>query len=162
MKYFTNCKTLEELKKAYRKAALENHPDHGGNVETMAEINAEYDMMFERLKNAHNANTTDETKKTTETPNEFKDIIETLIRLDGIQIEICGSWLWISGNTYTYRKELGAAGCKYSKNKKMWYWHHEEDSYTYRHKSRTTMDEIRMKYGTETVNIKRKAELQGA
>lgn len=160
MKYFTNCKTLEELKKAYRKAAIENHPDRGGDENTMKEINAEYEKMFNKLKDIHNA-TAEETKKTTETPDEFKEIIETLLRFNGVQVEICGSWLWISGNTYPYRKELSEAGCKWSKNKKMWYWHHEE-AYTPRYKSHMTIGEIRMKYGTETVNMNRRAELQGA
>ena len=160
MKHFTNCKTLEELKKAYRKAAIENHPDHGGSVEVMAEINAEYVVMFNRLKNAHNANATDE-RKTTETPEEFKAIIEKLIRLDGLDIETCGSWLWISGNTYANREELKKAGCKYSKNKKMWYWHHEEETRSY-YRSKTTIDEIRAKYGSDMVHVSRRAELQQA
>ena len=161
MKHFTNCRTLEELKKAYRKAAIENHPDRGGDPEVMKEINAEYEMMFNRLKNFHNSTTTDESKKTTETPEEFKAIIEKLIRLNGIEIEICGSWLWISGNTFANRDELKKSGCKYSKNKKMWYWHHEEEGFHF-YKSRTTMDEIRQKYGSERMNLSRQAQLAGA
>lgn len=161
MKHFTNCKTLEELKKAYRKAAIENHPDRGGDAEIMKEINAEYEAMFNRLKNFHNSTTTDETKKTTETPDEFKAIIEKLIRLNGIEIEICGSWLWISGNTFANRDELKKAGCKYSKNKKMWYWHHEEEGFHF-YRSKTTMAEIRQKYGSERMNLSRQYELAGA
>lgn len=154
MKHFTNCKTLEELKKAYRKAALANHPDKGGDAVVMAEINAEYEKMFNLLKNAHNANTTDEAKKTTETPEEFKNIIEKLMKLDGLEVEICGSWLWITGNTYANREALKEAGCKYSKNKKAWHWHHEEDgSHWYRGKA--SMDEIRTKYGSEKVRFSR-------
>ena len=30
MKYFTNCKTLDELKAEYRRLAMANHPDRGG------------------------------------------------------------------------------------------------------------------------------------
>ena len=30
MKYFTNCKSLEELRKEYKKLVKENHPDNGG------------------------------------------------------------------------------------------------------------------------------------
>ena len=151
MKHFTNCKTLEELKKAYREAALKNHPDRGGDAEIMKEINTEYETMFNKLKNSHNANTTDD-KKTTETPEEFKTIIEKLIRLNGIEIELCGSWLWIGGNTYANRKELKEAGCRYSKNKAKWYWHHEEDGCRF-YRSKTTMEEIRAKYGSERMTI---------
>lgn len=35
MKYFTNCKTLEELRKEYKKLVKKNHPDMGGSEEEM-------------------------------------------------------------------------------------------------------------------------------
>ena len=31
-KYFVNCKNLDELKKAYKAAAMKNHPDMGGDT----------------------------------------------------------------------------------------------------------------------------------
>jgi DnaJ-domain-containing protein 1 len=34
--------SLEEIKSAYRALAMEHHPDHGGSVEKMREINAAY------------------------------------------------------------------------------------------------------------------------
>ena len=33
-KYFVNCKTLDELKKAYKAAAMKYHPDMGGDTAT--------------------------------------------------------------------------------------------------------------------------------
>ena len=38
--YFTNCKTLDELKAEYRRLAMANHPDRGGDAETMKKISA--------------------------------------------------------------------------------------------------------------------------
>ena len=32
MKYFTQCKNLEELKKEFRRLAMIHHPDRGGDV----------------------------------------------------------------------------------------------------------------------------------
>jgi len=49
MKYF-NSKTLDELKTEYRRLAKENHPDLGGDTETMKEINAEFDLAFRILE----------------------------------------------------------------------------------------------------------------
>lgn len=34
--------SLEEIKSAYRALAMQHHPDHGGTVEKMREINAAY------------------------------------------------------------------------------------------------------------------------
>jgi len=42
MNYFKECKTVSEVKKIYRKLALKNHPDKGGNLQTMQSINAQY------------------------------------------------------------------------------------------------------------------------
>ena len=41
MSYFDRCASLDELKAAYKKLALEHHPDMGGDVHTMQEVNAE-------------------------------------------------------------------------------------------------------------------------
>ena len=53
MKWFNNPQTLEELKKQYKQLALKHHPDIGGNLKDMQEINTEYDQLFEKLKNIH-------------------------------------------------------------------------------------------------------------
>lgn len=86
MKYFANIKTLDELKAAYRRLSMQRHPDCGGDTATMQEINAEHDELFELLKKQHNA-TADEYHQTTETPEEFRAIIELLLRLDGLTVE---------------------------------------------------------------------------
>ena len=41
MAYFKNIHSLAELKKEYRRLALENHPDKGGSTEVMQQINVE-------------------------------------------------------------------------------------------------------------------------
>lgn len=148
MKYFANCKTLEDLKKEYRRLAMLHHPDVGGTVEEMQAINAAYDALHEVLKQAHNQ-TADEYHQTTETPEEFRQIIETLLRMDGLEVELCGSWLWIGGNTRAHKEELKAAGCRWSSNKKLWYWRHAEEGHRW-HKGNKTMNQIRSKYGSQT------------
>lgn len=145
--YFTNCKTLDELKAEYRRLVKKYHPDMGGDTATMQRINNEHDAKFEELKAAHNK-TADEYHQTTETPEEFRDIIEKLIKLDGLEVELCGSWLWIGGNTKEHKEALKAAGCRWSNNKKLWYWHHAEEGSRW-HKGNRTMGEIRTKYGSQ-------------
>jgi hypothetical protein len=41
----------DTLKKAYRARAIECHPDHGGSVEAMSELNEAYQWLAERLNN---------------------------------------------------------------------------------------------------------------
>ena len=48
MKYLMNCKTLEELKKAYRAFTKKLHPDCGGTKEEMQQLNDEYEKMFKK------------------------------------------------------------------------------------------------------------------
>ena len=45
-KYFENINTLEELRKQYKELLKLHHPDNGGNLEIMQEINTEYDRLF--------------------------------------------------------------------------------------------------------------------
>lgn len=157
MKYFTNCHTLDELKKEYRRLCMLHHPDRGGDLKTMQEINAEHDKVFETLKHQHNA-TSDAAHQTTETAAEFRRVVESLINLPGLEIELCGSWLWVGGNTYQNREALKAAGLRYSKGKKKWYWRHEEDMTRRSHRS-MSMEYIRTKYGTETITSSRVEKL---
>lgn len=141
--------TLDELKKAYRRLAMQHHPDRGGTKEAMQAINAEYEKLFAVLKDKHNA-AADDYHKTTEAPEEFIEIIDKLMSLDGLEIELCGSWLWIGGNTRENKDALKAMGCYWSSNKKLWYWRHPEDGCYRRGKKSKTMSEIRTKYGSQT------------
>ena len=153
---FDNCKTLEELKKAYHRLAVKYHPDNGGSKEEMQRLNAEYDKAFDRLKNIHVSSSGDTytTNETTETPEMFREIIEHIVNLP-IDIEIIGRWIWVSGNTYAYKVHLKRLGFRWSKNKCAWYWHKPEDSTS--NKKKMTLDEIRMLHGTTkiktTVNL---------
>ena len=80
---------------------------------------------------------------------EYRKVIEQIIHLPGIRIEIVGTWIWTTGDTYPLRKELKATGLFFAPKKSAWYYRAEE----YRTKGGTkTLDEIRDKYGSETVS----------
>ena len=51
-----------------------------------------------------------------------KEKLEAVKNLEGIEIELIGYWIWISGDTYNVKDEIKEAGFKYAKNKKMWYF----------------------------------------
>lgn len=64
MKYFAQCKNLEELKAEFRRLAMIHHPDRGGDVEVMKAINNEYDALFPALKAKTAAQTTETAQST--------------------------------------------------------------------------------------------------
>lgn len=49
MRYFADIETLAELKKEFRKLALVNHPDHGGDARVMRDIICEYQRLVKIL-----------------------------------------------------------------------------------------------------------------
>jgi len=152
-KYFVNCKTLDELKKVYKHLAQKHHPDVGGDTATMQAINAEYEARFEVLKRSQNEqaaeDTTGRTKATTESAGDFIQIIDHLLKMDGLEIELCGRWLWIGGETKKHKEALKACGCRWSQNKKLWSWHFQEEG-SHWHRGSKTMSQIRSKYGSTT------------
>lgn len=167
-KYFKDVNTLEELRKQYRDLLKKFHPDNGGNVSDMQEINAEYDKLFKVLKDRHESKSADSTTNKESNYNQnmydwendksLREALRKIINFDGIEIEIVGQWIWISGNTFTYKKELKEIGFKWASQKKQWFWHSEN----FRKKSRKTlsMEEIRNYYGSTKVNVDTKILLE--
>lgn len=74
MKYLReDIQTLEELKKEYHRLCLKLHPDVGGSDKEMKLLNAEYETLFERVKNVHvNKDGERYEKETDETPEAFQ------------------------------------------------------------------------------------------
>lgn len=146
MKYFADCRTLDELKTAYRKLAKKFHPDLGGSTEEMKIINNDYEKRFNEL----NGGATAGSSRTKETATDFIKIIDILLRLEGLKLELCGSWLWISGETRTHKDTLKAAGCKWASKKKMWYWTVDGTARS-RYGGNVSMDRIRSRYGSRVI-----------
>lgn len=149
MKHFNPTpSTLEELKKMYRKLALANHPDCGGDVETMKEVNAEYDTLFVMLKNTHkNKDGKTYTKETDEAPSYFRELINALIKMNGVAIEVIGIFVWVSGNTKAHKEELKKLGFKWHSKKECWY--KAPEGYRRSGNKEYSMNDIRDMYGVQ-------------
>lgn len=151
--FFSNCKTINEVKKVYKELAMEHHPDRGGSTEVMQAINAEYHSII-RDPFFNFANQTEEVKMDFA---EFPEVIAKVINFD-VRTELCGSWLWISGNTFVYRKELKAAGFFFAPKKSMWYWRPKQ--FKSSNRSAKTMDYIRARYGSDVIPKQQEKVLQ--
>lgn len=65
-KYFKNVSSFENLKSQYKVLLKENHPDNGGDMEKMQEINVEYDVLFRIWKDRHEEKTGEKVQETAE------------------------------------------------------------------------------------------------
>lgn len=148
MKYFKDCKTLDEVKATYKKLALQFHPDRGGDTATMQAINAEHAFITALLLKGANLSQ-EETEKEMNFSEEYRKVINAIITLPDIIIECVGLWIWVTGNTKPVRKQLRAAGLFYASVKQAWYYR-SEDLKELRG-SKKSLDEIRSKYGSERV-----------
>ena len=148
MKYFKDCKTIEEVKSLYKKLALENHPDRGGDTATMQAINGEYTFacafMIKR-----GGFTDAEAEEQIQFSEAYRTVIDNIINLPGIVIEVVGNWIWVTGNTYPLRKELKDAGLFFAPKKLAWYFRTDEFKTM---GGKQSLEEIRCKYGSETVS----------
>lgn len=125
LKYFRGCNSLQELKKEYKKLLKINHPDNGGDLVTMQEINAEYAKLEKSLPDIE-LDESQDTRETRETRNYtsadispvLQAVMNRLSTIPGIEVEICGSWIWVSGNTFPIKQTLKEIGLKFSGKKK--------------------------------------------
>lgn len=149
MKWFNECKTVEEVKAQYKKLAKQYHPDLGGDTETMQNINKEY--AFATAKAVKGANLSEEEAESEILSSEaYREAIEKIIHLDGITIELVGYWLWVTGHTFPVRTTLKDAGFLFAPKKIAWYFRTAE--YKVSKGGKKTLDEIRSKYGSEVLN----------
>ena len=72
--------------------------------------------------------------------------LNAIIPLPGLEIEICGSWVWVSGDTITHKETLKASGFHWAPRKRKWTFHPKGARSWSR--GNTSMDDIRTKYGS--------------
>ena len=152
--YFKYCGSLEEARSLYRSLAKQHHPDIGGNVAVMQEINAswaEFQASWanrserQRQTEAHAAG-----HKTAADYHNLDEVTEILrakilyalnLRLD---VELCGLWVWVSGDTRPHKEALKAEGFKWSHDKSAWYYPGVPSF----NRKPCSMDEIRYMHGS--------------
>ena len=73
-------------------------------------------------------------------------------------IDIIGSWIWISGETYPIKDELKKLGFKWSKGKSKWFFTKDITTAKKRY-SKKSYDDLKSIYGCETVKKSQKKYL---
>ena len=149
--FFTNCYSVEELKQEFRRLAFIHHPDKGGSVGMMQEINAEYTSRLSYLTNrASQSDVNYDAQEEVNIGERYREVIEKIIHLPNIEIEVCGSWIWVGGNTRPVSENLKAVGLHWAHRKNKWYWHPGEQKLR-RHRLSKSMEWIRGTYGSVVI-----------
>ena len=146
---------LSDVKQVYRKLASSNHPDKGGSNETMQLINT----AFSELCKYFELNATLDINQEAETSHSFDfSFLDTLKTLQGVVIEICGYWVWLSGDTYPHKETISNLGFKFSGAKKSWYWSPTIDTSKYKRGSKS-MKNIRQEFGSQIIKTEAQAAI---
>lgn len=152
MKYFSNCKTADEVKKEFKKLAMQHHPDRGGDVKIMQEINAAYKFAMAKILKGggFTQQQVDEELKLSE---KYQDAINKIAGLENIEIELVGAWIWVTGDTRTHKDTLKSAGFLFAPKKLAWYFRTEENKVK-NFRKKLDLDQIRAKYGSTKITAK--------
>lgn len=134
--------TTETIKAAYHTAAFQFHPDvNPAGEEMMKVINEAYASLGDFAGYVE-----EQSSATQAYPAALNEAIIFAVNLDNISLEVCGAWLWVTGNTYPYRAEFKAHGFYFAGAKKAWYYRPPEWKSSNRHQM--TLDEIRERHGS--------------
>ena len=145
---FENAMSYEEIKKAY----VESVTEFKGNKSALKFINGAFAKYVDEVKDIHiNAKGETYQKEVKETTEEFTTLIGELIAMDGITVEACGTWLWVSGATKAHKEALKACGFRYAAKKQKWYKAPEGTKH-FKGKKTWTMQQIRDVYGSKVVD----------
>jgi len=150
---FTGCSNAIDLLKRYKQLAMQLHPSRGGSMDVMKRVYQDY-LVTLKSDAFNSMNLSEDLLKDL---SEFPGLIKELLTLN-LELEMCGSWLWISGNTFDHREKLKSLGLRYSPNKRMWYFRPSGQSS--HSSSPMDMTWIRTKYGSDAASFQREPELQ--
>ncbi|MCC7026424.1 MAG: hypothetical protein IT265_05685 [Saprospiraceae bacterium] len=148
MKYFNSCQSIEDVKHLYKQLAKQHHPDMGGRTETMQEINSEYSYVIAKLLKGSNL-TVEEMESSILSSQNYRNAIDAIIGFVNITIELVGTWIWVTGNTYPYKDYLKENGFCYSQPKKAWYYRSEE--FKAKFSSKMELSALKKIYGSTTI-----------
>jgi len=137
----------EIIKAAYRKACFKFHPDRNpAGLEMMKLIN----IAFEVLKKESDFTIVNDTP---DYDDKLSDAIKAALRMEGIDIEVCGVWVWLSGDTRPHKEEIKKSGYKWASKKMKWYFRPAD--YKSRSRGKFSMEDIRTFHGSREIRAEK-------
>ena len=146
LREFKGVEGINEAKKIYKNLAKKLHPDVGGDEESFKLLNAIYTDLIEHKIYFSNDIKID---------IELEKIISLILHFENITIELVGSWVWVSGDTREIKEKLKEIGFKWASKKRMWYFGEMKS----KNPTPKSMEEIKSKYGSETLKTNDKKKI---
>ena len=148
--------TKEDVKKAYLNAAKKYHPDINPAGETLMKlINEAKETLFKETFPIELSKVKGKIADFGEAVNEA---LNKIINIQGISIEVIGSWIWVSGDTKPHWPTFKEAGFSFAPKKQKVFFR-PEDAKCFNKGKTLSLDEIRQKYGSQGVKTKRPYQL---
>jgi hypothetical protein len=145
--YFASCSTIDEAKKVYRTLAFLLHPDKGGTKEQFQDLQNQFES-FRPTEQKYQSEYSDFKAQAAD----FMEIIERLRVIPSIEVELIGSWIWVSGDTRPVSDRIKAAadgtGFKTSWNRARSCWQIHSGNYQKRSGELLSKEEISARYGS--------------
>lgn len=135
--------TESEIKTRYRKLSMKYHPDiWPGGQHMMSLINSAYEVLKGFTGTIES--------ETSNLSGYIADALSALHHIDGLEFEVCGTWLWVTGKTVTDKSlelESLVAGLRLHQRKEAYYLAPPGKRKRYS-KRDISMDQIRRTYGS--------------
>ena len=141
---FDNCKTLADLLKTLKSVAV-MFPVPGGAYQILVQSKNDFLAALQDPKFGF-----DQLPEWVQQDYfDFPEILDQLVRLKELDLEMIGSWLWVSGYTWKYKDQLKELGLQFAPDKKLWYWRPADERSGNSHPM--PIDLIRDLHGSDTV-----------
>ncbi len=133
-------------KTAFRRACAKYHPDRNpAGLEMMQSVN----LAYAAIKDVIDSIELDDS--VLNYGDDLNNAINAIINL-GLNIDVCGSWVWVTGNTKEHKSILKTAGYKWAKKKIAWYFRPADfKSFS---RGKFSLDDIKTAYGSNSVKNK--------
>ena len=118
--YFKDCATLEQVRERFIVSVQEVKP----GSKTAAALLEQYRTAYETHKaDRVNSDGVPYHKEATINADDFAKLVYAVLAMEGVELELVGTWFWASGNTKPYKKELLGLKFWWNKKRQVWQWH---------------------------------------
>ena len=117
IKHLKELESIDDVKSKYRQLSKLFHPDKGGSVAIMQELNSEYQYIINCFY-TYRRDWENELYQL----NKFNCQIAPISNIIGVKIQIIDDTVWVTGKTFDIKELLKLLRYRFSKINKAWYF----------------------------------------